>query len=162
MFFDEIQNVSEFEKVINSFRATLNVSIFITGSNSKILSSELSTHLSGRYISIKILPFTFSEYLKLNDDKKSIDDKFLDYVDWGGMPQIYNTDSIQERKTYLKDLYNTVVLKDIIEKNNIKDINLLNRIIQFIMGNIGGVISANSITNFFLKVIKLKQVLIQF
>ena len=148
MFFDEIQNVSEFEKVINSFRATLNVSIFITGSNSKILSSELSTHLLGRYISIKILSFNFSEYLELNDDKKSIDDKFLDYVDWGGMPQIYNTDSIQERKIYLRDLYNTVVLKDIIEKNNIKDINLLNRIIQFIMENIGGVISANSITNF--------------
>ena len=148
MFFDEIQNVSEFEKVINSFRATLNVSIFITGSNSKILSSELSTHLLGRYISIKILSFNFSKYLELNDDKKSIDDKFLDYVDWGGMPQIYNTDSIQERKIYLRDLYNTVVLKDIIEKNNIKDINLLNRIIQFIMENIGGVISANSITNF--------------
>ena len=100
MFFDEIQNVSEFEKVINSFRATLNVSIFITGSNSKILSSELSTHLSGRYISIKILPFTFSEYLELNDDKKSIDDKFLDYVDWGVMPQIYNTDSIQEKNVF--------------------------------------------------------------
>ena len=116
---------------------------------SKILSSELSTHLSGRYISIKILPFTFSGYLELNDDKKSVDDKFLNYIDWGGMPQIYNTDSMQERKMYLRDLYNTVVLKDIIEKNNIKDINLLNRIIQFIMGNIGGVISANSITNFF-------------
>ena len=65
LFFDEIQNVDEFEKVINSFRATLNVSIFITGSNSKLLSGELATHLAGRYISIKLLPFTFSEYLEL-------------------------------------------------------------------------------------------------
>lgn len=148
LFFDEIQNVNEFEKVINSFRATLNVSIFITGSNSKILSSELSTHLSGRYISLRILPFTFSEYLELNNENKSLEDKFLSYIEWGGMPQIYNTDSMQERKMYLRDLYNTVVLKDIIERNNIKDVNLLNRIIQFIMENIGGVISANSIANF--------------
>ena len=81
LFFDEIQNVNEFEKVINSFRATLNVSIFITGSNSKILSSELSTHLSGRYISLRILPFTFSEYLELNNENKSLEDKFLSYIE---------------------------------------------------------------------------------
>lgn len=151
LFFDEIQNVFEFEKVINSFRATLNVSIFITGSNSKVLSGELSTHLSGRYISIKILPLTFSEYLELQKSEEknvNIEKLFLEYVEWGGMPQIYNSTSIQERKMYLRDLYNTVVLKDIIERNSIKDINLLNRVLQFIMENIGDVISANSITNF--------------
>ena len=149
LFFDEIQYVEDFEKVINSFRATLNVSIFITGSNSKVLSSDLSTHLAGRYIKIKIMPFTFSEYIELINNKDSnIDDLFLDYINWGGMPQIYNTSSIQERKMYLRDLYNTVILKDIVERNSIKDINILNRIIQFMMENIGGVISANSITNF--------------
>jgi hypothetical protein len=151
LFFDEIQNVEDFEKVINSFRATMNVSIFITGSNSKVLSGDLSTHLAGRYINIRMMPFTFSEYLELQKNqgiKKDKDDAFLEYIEWGGMPQIYNSKSIQERKMYLRDLYNTVILKDIVERNNIKDVNLLNRVIQFMMENIGGVISANSITKF--------------
>lgn len=151
LFFDEIQNVQDFEKVINSFRATMNVSIFITGSNSKVLSGELATHLTGRYIKIKMMPFTFSEYLQLQKSQgleKDKEEAFLEYVEWGGMPQIYNTTSIQERKMYLRDLYNTVILKDIVERNSIKDVNLLNRVIQFIMENIGGVISANSITKF--------------
>ena len=151
LFFDEIQNVQDFEKVINSFRATMNVSIFITGSNSKVLSGELATHLAGRYIKIKMMPFTFSEYLQLQKSQgleKDKEEAFLEYIEWGGMPQIYNTTSIQERKMYLRDLYNTVILKDIVERNSIKDVNLLNRVIQFIMENIGGVISANSITKF--------------
>ncbi len=151
LLFDEIQNVQDFEKVVNSFRATMNVSIFITGSNSKVLSGDLSTHLAGRYISIKMMPFTFSEYLELQRSQKIMKDKdeaFLEYIEWGGMPQIYNSSSIQERKMYLRDLYNTVILKDIVERNSIKDVNLLNRVIQFMMENIGGVISANSITKF--------------
>lgn len=154
LFFDEIQNVQEFEKLINSFRATMNASIFITGSNSKLLSGELATYLTGRYISIKMMPLTFKEYLELKKETEilgeeiNIDDAFLEYLNWGGMPQIYNTKHIEERKLYLKDLYNTAILKDIVERNNIKDINLLNRVIQFIMENIGGIISSNSITNY--------------
>lgn len=151
LLFDEIQNVNEFEKVINSFRATLNVSIFITGSNSKLLSGELATHLAGRYISIKMMPFTFKEYLELKKDKKEemdIDKSFLEYLEWGCMPQIFNTNSVEERKLYLRDLYNSAILKDIIERNKVKDINLLNRVVQFIMENIGGIISSNSITSY--------------
>ena len=151
LFFDEIQNVQDFEKVINSFRATMNASIFITGSNSKVLSGDLATHLAGRYISIKMMPFTFSEYLELQKSQginKEKDEAFLEYIEWGGMPQIYNSTSMQERKMYLRDLYNTVILKDIVERNSIKDVNLLNRVIQFMMENVGGVISANSITKF--------------
>lgn len=151
LFFDEIQNVQDFERLINSFRATLNVSIFITGSNSKLLSGELATHLSGRYISIRMMPFSFKEYIELKKEKKEFvdnDKAFSEYIEWGGMPQIYNTNNDEERKLYLKDLYNTVILKDIVERNNIKDINLLNRVIQFIMENIGGIISSNSITKY--------------
>ena len=151
LLFDEIQNVRDFEKVINSFRATLNVSIFVTGSNSKVLSSDLSTYLAGRYVSIKMMPFTFREYLLLQEQngiKSNLDEAFLEYVEWGGMPQIYNALNLEERKMYLTDLYNTVILKDIVERNSIKNINLLNRIIQFIMENIGGIISAKSITDF--------------
>lgn len=154
LLFDEIQNVNDFEKVINSFRATLNVSIFITGSNSKLLSGELATHLSGRYISIKMMPFTYQEFLELKRSKKEkVDDEdsFMEYLEWGGMPQIYNSNSTLEKKMYLRDLYNTIILKDIVERNGIKDTNLLNRIIQFMMENIGGIISSNSITNYLKK-----------
>lgn len=147
LFFDEIQNVREFEKVINSFRATMNTSIFITGSNSKLLSTELTTYLTGRFISIKMMPFTYAEFLELKD-MSSDDNTFKEFLEWGGMPQIYNTISEIERKLYLKDLYNTIILKDIVERNNIKDVSLLNRIIQFMMENIGGVISANSIAGY--------------
>lgn len=151
LFFDEIQNVDDFERVVNSFRATLNVSIFITGSNSRLLSGELATHLSGRYIGIKMMPFTFKEYLQLKKEKNEVidvDKAFMEYVEWGCMPQIFNTNSVEERKLYLRDLYNSVILKDIVERNSIKDINLLNRVVQFLMENIGGIISSNSVTNY--------------
>lgn len=147
LLFDEIQNVVDFEKVINSFRATLNVSIFITGSNSKLLSGELATHLTGRYVSIKMMPFTFKEFIELQKEE-DIEKLFLEYLEWGGMPQIFNVSNEQERKLYLKDLYNTIILVDIVERSKIKDINLLNRIMQFIMENIGGIVSANSITKY--------------
>ena len=150
LLFDEIQNVKGFERVINSFRATMNVSIFITGSNSKLLSGELATFLTGRFISIKMMPFKYSEFLELKKSKnEKITEKTLEeYIEWGGMPLIYNTNSEIERKMYLRDLYNAIILKDIVERNNIKDINLLNRIIQFIMENIGGILSSNSIAGY--------------
>lgn len=147
LFFDEIQNVKDFERVINSFRATMNVSIFITGSNSKLLSGELATVLTGRFIIIKMMPFTYAEFLELKKSKnEEIKENALEeYIEWGGMPLIYNTNSEIERKMYLRDLYNAIILKDIVERNNIKDINLLNRIIQFMMENVGGILSSNSI-----------------
>ncbi len=154
LFFDEIQNVKEYEKVVNSFRATLNVSIFITGSNSSLLSGELATHLAGRYIQINMLPFSFQEYLELQKEKNiqlDLDTEFNNYLTWGGMPLVCNFNTDEEKLMYLKDLYNTVVLKDIIERNQIKDVQLLNRIIQFLLENIGGIISANSIAKYMQK-----------
>lgn len=150
LLFDEIQEVKDFERVINSFRATMNVSIFITGSNSKLLSGELATFLTGRYITINMMPFTYREFLELKKSKQQeITGKtFEEYVEWGGMPLIYNTNDETERKMYLRDLYNAVILKDIVERNKIKDINLLNKIIQFMMENIGGIISPNSIAGY--------------
>lgn len=150
LLFDEIQEVKDFERVINSFRATMNVSIFITGSNSKLLSGELATFLTGRYITINMMPFTYHEFLELKKSKQQeITDKtFEEYVEWGGMPLIYNTNDETERKMYLRDLYNAIILKDIVERNKIKDTNLLNKIIQFMMENIGGIISPNSIAGY--------------
>lgn len=150
LFFDEIQSVIDFEKVINSFRATMNVSIFITGSNSKLLSGEFATYLTGRIISIKMMPFTYAEFLELKKSKnEEINDRtFNEYIEWGGMPLIYNTKNETERKMYLRDLYSAIILKDIVERNKIKDINLLNKIVQFMMENIGGIISSNSIAGY--------------
>lgn len=151
LFFDEIQNVDRFEEVINSFRATENVSIFITGSNSKLLSGELATHLTGRYIMYRVQPFNFREFLLLNKFRNvlmSDKEAFDEFVNWGSMPQIYNTDDEFERKTYLRDLYNSIMHIDVVKRNNIKDIDLLNRVMQFVMENIGGIISCNSISKY--------------
>ena len=86
MFFDEIQNVNSWEKVVNSFRTSKNTSIFLTGSNSDLLSGDLATHIAGRYVSFKITPFTFNEVCEFTHNL-NLDDLFSDYLDWGGMPQ---------------------------------------------------------------------------
>jgi predicted AAA+ superfamily ATPase len=149
LFFDEIQEVDEFEKVINSFRATLNSSIFITGSNSKLLVGDFSTRLSGRYLRYRMLPLVFSEYLELiGNVSRSKDELFDDYLHSGGMPQVYAINDGYERKLYLTDLYNSIILKDIITRHDIKDPNLLNRIVQFLMENIGQITSGNSIAGY--------------
>ena len=121
LLFDEIQNVEKWEKAINSFKASKNVSIFITGSNSDLLSGELATHIAGRYVSFKTYPFTFKEVCELKNitDKKDLEEAFEDYMTWGGMPQRFIlTDEIQTR-TYLSDIYNSILVKDIITRFNI-------------------------------------------
>ena len=135
IFFDEIQNVDSWEKVVNSFRATKNTSIFITGSNSDLLSSDLATHIAGRYVSFKITPFTFSEVCELLNitDKSDLDETFNDYIKWGGMPQRFMQSDDTSKKTYLSDIYDSIVIKDIVKRFNIKDIDLLNRIVTYIL-----------------------------
>lgn len=148
LLFDEIQNVSEWEKVINSFKATLNVSIFITGSNSDLLSGELATLLSGRYVSFKIQPFTFKEIV---DYKKpqNVDDLFLNYIRWGGMPQRLNYDDEKLIRTYLSDVYDSIVVKDIITRFKINDIDLFNRIMEYVMTTPSQTFSADNLANYF-------------
>ncbi|MCQ2613372.1 MAG: AAA family ATPase, partial [Treponemataceae bacterium] len=107
LFFDEIQNVANFEKAVNSFRL-LNTSIFITGSNAKLLSGELATVLSGRYVSFKILPFSFAEALEIQGIEKADDAALMDYIRWGGMPQRFSMHSEDELKTFLSDLYDSI------------------------------------------------------
>ena len=103
LFFDEIQMVEDWEKAINSFKATLNVSIFITGSNSKLLSGEFATLLLGRYVSFKVLPFSFKEVIDLKNltDKRDIEDAFNDYILWGGLPQRFDFVSQDAMMSYL-------------------------------------------------------------
>jgi len=137
LFFDEIQLIEEWEKAINSFKATLNVSIFITGSNSKLLSGELATLLTGRYISFQIMPFSFSEIIEFKniENKQEIEDAFYDYLLWGGMPQRFELKTLDGTKAYLEDLFDAIVLKDIIKRQNIKNVNIFERIMEYLVTN---------------------------
>ena len=147
LFFDEIQNVKNWEKSINSYRVDLDAEIFITGSNANLFSGELATLISGRYIEIKIYPFSFKESLKLN---KNCDEKkfFIEYLKYGGMPLVLQLNPT-EKIDYLRDLYNSIILKDIVYRNNIREVDLFDKLIKFLMDNIGRTFSAKSISKFF-------------
>ncbi len=154
IFLDEIQEVEEFEKVINSLRASYgdNIDIYITGSNARLLSGELSTLIAGRYIKFEIFPFTFIEYIegkrKIGIDKTDRE-YFQDFVLDGGMPFItLQNFSYQDKVNYLNDLYNSIVLKDIVERENIRNSELLSRLMAFVLGNIGRTFSANSVQKY--------------
>lgn len=150
LLLDEVQNVKHWEKAINSFNVDFNIDIYITGSNAYLLSSELSTLLSGRYIEIKMYPLSFKEYLLFNDyDNSNLDDKFNEYLKYGGLPAVTliknNNDLVL---SYLNDIYNTIVKKDIIDRNKIKDTALLENIIKYLANNIGSPISSTKISDY--------------
>ena len=151
LMFDEIQNVDNFEKAINSFRATMNCSVFVTGSNGKLLSGELATHLSGRYVSFKIMPFSFREVCEIKGlNRNNIQDEdFMEFLNYGGMPQRFLMQSETETRVYLSDLYNSIVLRDIIQRSKIKDVDILNRIVEYMVMNTSQTFSAKSISDFF-------------
>ena len=151
MLFDEVQMVEEWERAINSFKSTLNVSIFITGSNSKILSSELATLLSGRYVTFKIAPFSFKEvveYKKIKE-RSAIEEAFNDYLLWGGMPQRFEFKSIEGMQTYLKDVFDSIVLKDIVKRNSIKNITLFERTMEYLVTNLNQTFSPTNMMSVF-------------
>lgn len=152
LFFDEIQNVENWEKAINSFKASQNVSIFITGSNSDLLSGELATHLAGRYVSFRVFPFTFKEVCELKNltDKREIEEAFNEYLIWGGLPQRFMMADEMQTRTYLSDIYNSIVVKDIIARFNIKDLDLFNRIVEYIVTTPSQNFSADSLSNYFM------------
>lgn len=152
LFFDEIQEVIHWEKCINSFRVEFNCDIYITGSNARLLSGELATYLAGRYVEFVIYPFSFGEFSELyhslfpDSDLRAM---FTQYLTSGGMPYLSNLRySEQPSRQYLQDLYNSVVLKDIVKRNNIRDVDLLERIIAYITANIGTTFSATAISKY--------------
>ena len=151
LFFDEIQTVRNWEKAINSFKASLNVSIFITSSNSDLLSGELATHLAGRYVSFKVFPFTFKEVCEYKNitNRQTIEQLFDNYIVWGGMPQRFILTDEMQTKTYLNDIYNSIILKDIVTRFNIKDIDLFNRIVEYIVTTPSQTFSAENLSKYF-------------
>ena len=147
IFLDEIQVVSGWEEVVSSLLVDVDCDVYISGSNSKLLSGELATLIAGRYIQIRVYPFTLSEakqMLEQNGKFKSDEELFLDYLKYGGLPMRFSLEEIS-LEAYLSDTYDAIVVKDIIQRNNIKDTNLLNMILAFLMDNIANQFSARSI-----------------
>lgn len=150
LLFDELQVVSDWEKAVESFRLDYDVDIYITGSNAYLLSSEFATLLSGRYVEIKMLPLSFKEFLDFYDfkDSKSLDEKFIYYLKFGGMPVLseYNFNELRINQA-LEGIYSTVILKDILQRHNLSDQLTLNKIVHFLASNIGSITSPNNIGN---------------
>lgn len=153
LFFDEIQEVDEWERCVNSLHLELDCDIYITGSNARLLSGELATYLAGRYAEFIIYPFSFAEFSELYQDvngKTTQREIFSEYLTIGGMPYLSNLRYAQQpSRQYLQDLYNSVVLKDIVKRNNIREVDLLERIIAYITANVGTTFSATSISKYF-------------
>jgi len=150
VFLDEIQNIENWELFVNSYSQdfTSEYEIFITGSNSKLLSGELATHLSGRYIEFGIYPFSFFEYVeyhKLETNK----DSYVKFLTTGGLPELVNFNQSEIIKNYIESLKSTIILRDIISRHTIKDISLLDDIFRFIISNIGNLTSVSNIVKYY-------------
>ncbi len=147
---DELQEISGWEKVVNNLLEDFNTDIYVTGSNSKLMSSEISTYLTGRYITIPVYTLSFKEYLDFkNNSVKSNKEQLQDYIRYGGFPLLASS-NFDEKTSYsiVEDIYNSVVIKDIVKKHSITNIDLFNRVVRFVIENLGKTFSANSIVNF--------------
>ena len=147
IFLDEIQHVENFEKAVDSLYINKNVDLYITGSNAFFLSGELATLLSGRYIEIKMLPLSFKEYSSALPDNISIDRKFSMYSEDGGFPYLLNIPNETDKIDYLKGIYNTIVLKDIVTRIKVSDVSILESIVKFMFDNVGNSTSAKKISD---------------
>lgn len=149
IFLDEIQRVEKFETVINSLRASLdNISIFITGSNSKLLSNELSTVLSGRYVLFNIYPLSYKEFTKLTNKNPKSDETFWDFVKWGGLPNRTQFTDESNIKDYLHSVFDSIILRDVVERLGLKDIILFNLLLQYVVDTTGREFSADNIIKY--------------
>ncbi len=149
VFLDEVQNVSEFEKTVDSLFINKDVDLYITGSNAYLLSSELATLLTGRYVEIKMLPLSFKEYVSAFADKTDISRKFRDYLRYSSFPQAIELYKINPLNItmFLDGIYNTVLFKDVMQRKNITDRNILERVTKYLYDNIGNRTSIKSITD---------------
>ncbi len=150
VFIDEVQNIDSWELAINSLSQdfTRKISIYITGSNSKLLSGELATHLSGRYVQFLILPYVFSEYCALKNIEQN-KENYLEFISSGGMPELINLPDEDSKRNYMQSLYDTIILRDIVSRQQIRDVILLRDIFKFIANNISNLISVQSLVKYF-------------
>ena len=150
--FDEIQNVKNWEKSINAYRVDLDCDIYLTGSNSELLSGEMATLIAGRYYQINLYPFSFAEFIQYKKEIKNmeidnLDELFGEYIEFGGMPPLQQINN-EDKYTYLEDIYDTILLKDIVARHNIRNTDMFNRILNYVIMNIGKNFSANNISKY--------------
>lgn len=151
---DEVQEVEQWEKAINSFRVDFDCDIYVTGSNARLLSGELATLLAGRYVEIRVYPLSFKEYLdfaRTNEEEMPLSEQenFINYLKYGGLPAIHQMKWEDIRiSQYLLDIYQSVLLRDVIRRNQVRDIALLENIVKYLMDNIGNIFSAKTISDF--------------
>lgn len=144
IFIDEIQLMDNFEDVVNGIMIDYNSDLYITGSNSKLLSSEINTKMRGRGIEIKVFPLSFKEFL---NDRNDIDKAFIEYIEYGGLPYLNNLDKDYEKNEYLQMINETVALKDIIERNHVRNEAVFNAVVELLCSQIGSYVSPNKIAN---------------
>ena len=153
VFLDEIHEVEDWEITVNSLRAKKNVDVYVTGSNSKLLSGELATYLTGRYVEIKVSPYSFAEFREASVatfGTLSREEQFRRYLEFGGMPFLTNLGYRAEwTKVYLEDVFSSILLKDVARRGKIRDIDLLNRVVRYVMTEAGHTFSAASIVRYF-------------
>ena len=153
LIFDELQAVEHWEKAIESFRLDFDVDIYITGSNANLLSGELASYLAGRYVEFVIYPFSFAEFVelyRLTAPEENLQRAFQKYLLCGGMPYLSNLDYADEpSRQYLTDVFNSVQLKDVVKRNKVRDVDMLERIVAYVMANVGSTFSAASLVKFF-------------
>ena len=153
LFLDEIQEIEGWEKVVNTLASDFDVDIYITGSNSRMMSSEISTYLTGRYITFHIYTLSFEEYLMFKKSYTTLKDwkqEFSQYVRLGGFPATHLQDYSQDEVyTIVKDIYNSTIFSDIVRRNQVKKMDQLERVVKYTFNNIGNTFSAKSISNYF-------------
>ncbi len=146
VFLDEVQKVEEFQKACDSLYIKKNVDLYITGSNAYLLSGELATLLSGRYVEIKMLPLSFEEYISYRGEN-DLQQKYVDYITKSSFPYALSLDNEKEIRTYLEGIYNTIIIKDIVTRKNISDVSTLDSMVKFMFDNIGNICSSTKIAN---------------
>lgn len=155
LLFDEIQEVQQWEKAVNSFFNDLDADIYVTGSNSHLLSSELSTYLAGRYVELNLFTLSFSEYLQFRKELKGtepedIRNEFTRFLRSGGFPVLHVTDYEEETAgKVVYDIYSSIILRDVVQRNKIRDIELLERVVKYLFDNIGNRFSAANVAAYF-------------
>ena len=152
LFLDEVQEIESWEKVVNSLMTDFDVDIFVTGSNSWMMSSEISTYLTGRYAAFQIYPLTFSEYLLFREsytEKTDVKTEFARYLRYGGFPAIHLVDYTQdEAYTIIRDIYNSTIFTDIVKRNQIRKVDQLERVVKYTFDNVGQTFSANMLSKY--------------
>ena len=148
VFLDEIQNVNDFHKVVDSLFIKKNIDLYLTGSNAYMLSSEIATLISGRYVEIKMLPLSFKEYVQSTGNTSELSKKYRDYLEFSSFPYVLELkNQPKEINVYLEGLLNTIILKDIVQRNKIADILMLKSILRFLFDNIGNQLSSKKIAD---------------